>query len=200
VNKTVIYVAGIAILVITIILLWPQIFSGDSPPRSNEEVPAPSPSAFSSSAPAASPDVSPNAWETYSDPSRGLLFQYPQHFGTAYIHPVDWPPQVQVLQEPYHCTEGGNETARAGRTEARTVNGHQYCVTTVAEGAAGSLYYQYAYATQLVPAKTVIFTFTARAVQCGNYDEPRRTVCEQERESFNIDGIMDQVIQTARAM
>jgi hypothetical protein len=72
-----------------------------------------------------------------------------------------------------------------------------YCVTTASEGAAGSTYMNYAY----VSAKgnrLIEFSFSLRFVQCGNYDEPTTTACETERTAFNIDSIVDRIVQTAQ--
>jgi hypothetical protein len=76
-----------------------------------------------------------------------------------------------------------------------TVGGRSYCVTKQSEGAAGSIYTQYAYAFP-DGTGTAIFTFTLRAVQCANYDDPKKTECENERAAFDPDGIMDRVTKT----
>ena len=114
---------------------------------------------------------------------------------TEYIHTVDWPPRVAVVNMPFTCTEAGLETDRAGRTERRMVDNRVYCVTAESEGAAGSIYTNYAYATK--KNRTVyIFTFSVRSVQCANYDEPNKTSCEHERETFYLDGIVDKMAQS----
>ncbi len=38
--------------------------------------------------------------------------------------------------------------------------------------------------------------FTLRAVQCANYDEPKKTECEKERSIFYIDDIIDHIAQS----
>ncbi|MES2315835.1 MAG: hypothetical protein V4486_03865 [Patescibacteria group bacterium] len=139
------------------------------------------------------PDTS--SWK--STTSSGVTFKYPETLNTTYMHALDWPPQVQVIEGPFVCTNAGDEAARAGVTQQKTINGHSYCVTTVTEGAAGSTYTQYAYAAQRA-SKTLYFTFTIQATQCGNYSEPQMSACAKERSSFNIDQIMDQVITTAQ--
>src|SRR5581483_1452699 len=105
-----------------------------------------------------------DGWGTYADKS-GVAFRCPSTLGTLYIEAVDWPPQVQVSDEPYRCTQAGSETERAGETEERVIHDHAYCRTAVVEGAAGSMYTMYAYA---MPhgAQTVIFTWSTRAPQC----------------------------------
>ncbi|MDP3958403.1 MAG: hypothetical protein Q8Q36_03005 [bacterium] len=61
--------------------------------------------------------------------------------------------------------------------------------------AAGSMYVQYAYAFEK-NGETAIFTFSLRFPQCGNYDEPKRSECEGEREAFDIDGIVERMAAT----
>jgi hypothetical protein len=114
---------------------------------------------------------------------------------TKYISTVDWPPQMRTENTPFSCTEAGSESERAGRTEKIVVNGHTYCVTKVTEGAAGSVYTQYAYA-RAENNNIEIFTFSLRFVQCGNYQDPEKSACEAERESFNVDNYTDQYIQS----
>ncbi len=134
-------------------------------------------------------------WKKLTDSKQGVSFTYPESLLTTYIHPVDWPPQVNILNETYSCTEGGTEIARAGQTSKRLVNNREYCVTKESEGAAGSTYTNYAYAFPK-DTKTIIFTFTTRATQCANYDEPNKTACEKEREAFDLDGVVDKMAQS----
>ncbi|HVY35913.1 MAG TPA: hypothetical protein VG982_01380 [Candidatus Paceibacterota bacterium] len=142
------------------------------------------------------------AWKTMSDPVRQFSFQYPESIGTTYITPTDWPPQVQIVSN-FTCTPGGSEIAQAGVTTQETINGHTYCVTRESEGAAGSIYTQYAYAVNLSTLAgagtmngTAIFTFSLRFVQCANYDDPQRTECETERQAFSIDQTIDKIISS----
>jgi hypothetical protein len=126
-----------------------------------------------------------------------LVFEFPEQLSTEYIHPVDWPPTVRIVSESFVCTEAGTETARAGKTEMKTVNGYTFCKTTESEGVAGSIYTQYAYSFNSGRAnsrgekqETTIVTFSLRSVQCANYDEPKRTACETERATFDIDALI----------
>ncbi|HEY4493855.1 MAG TPA: hypothetical protein VJB95_00250 [Candidatus Paceibacterota bacterium] len=142
-------------------------------------------------APGGNPD-----WKTFTDPNSGATFSYPPELGTKYISTIDWPPAVYIPEDgfggEFTCTEAGNETDRAGKTEKKTINGHDYCVTRVAEGAAGSIYTQYAYAFEKDDVTTIL-TFSLRATQCGNYDDTEKAKCEAERASFNIDSAIDQI-------
>lgn len=89
----------------------------------------------------------------------------------------------------------GEQTARAGRTEPRAIGDRTYCVTRVREGAAGSVYTAYSYATPANEA-VIILRFNLRAVQCGSYDEARRVECERERVAFSVDPVIDAIAQT----
>ncbi len=135
-------------------------------------------------------------WKTFSDPESGVSFRYPETFGTTYIHPVDWPPRVAIVSEPFRCTEAGSAIDRAGKTSERVVNGRTYCVTEKTEGAAGSIYTLYAFAAP-ADGKTVVYTFSTRAVQCANYDNPQQAACLQERERFAVDAIVDSIVRGA---
>lgn len=132
-------------------------------------------------------------WQTAS--AGKVEFQYPKDFSTKYIHPMDWPPQLQILSEPFACTSGGDAMERAGVTSLRRINSKEYCVTEVVEGAAGSTYTQYAY---MFPYKSgsAVLTFTSRAPQCGNYPEPEMSECSAERGFFNPDSLADRIIST----
>ncbi len=132
-------------------------------------------------------------WKTAT--SNGITFQYPKTLFTEYIHTVDWPPQVQVLNELFICTEAGTETARAGQTVKRMVDDRTYCVTKESEGAAGSIYTNYAYAFPK-DGKTIILAFSLRAVQCANYDNPQKTACENERSAFDLDSTVDRMARS----
>jgi hypothetical protein len=152
------------------------------------------------------PSITHTGWLTSTDAKTGLSFQYPSTLGTQYISLTDWPPKIQVLNTAYVCTAGGSEIMPAGQTAEQTINGRKYCVTKESEGAAGSIYTMYAYATpidlQNLPqtgnGNTIIFTFSLRFVQCANYDEPNRTACENERASFTVDNTVDQIVKTLK--
>lgn len=128
-------------------------------------------------------------WKTASSTEERATFKYPETFGQTYANEVDWPPKIQILDERLTCTEAGSETGRAGITEQKNINGEPFCVTRVSEGAAGSIYTQYAYASQH-GGKEIIFTFSLRKVQCGNYDASQKMECEREQAAFNPDSVI----------
>jgi hypothetical protein len=141
-------------------------------------------------------DVNPG-WQIFTDLTTGLTFQYPEKLSTTYIGATDWPPKVNIEDKQFTCKEAGDETARAGKTERRIVGEREYCVTKVTEGAAGSIYTLYAYAFPK-DNKTMIFTFSLQSAQCGNFDEEKKTECEGERETFDIDSVIDKIAQSIK--
>lgn len=134
----------------------------------------------------------PDSWKTVIDDKNQLTFRYPEQLNTQYIRFFDWPPQAQVINRPFSCTEGGNKIMPAGETTSADINNRIYCVTKEVGAAAGSIYTQYAWSWG-DRGNTVILTFTIRADQCGNYDEDLMKECEAERATFSIDGIIDQI-------
>jgi len=128
---------------------------------------------------------------------KGIYFKYPEKLYTQYIRVIDWPPQVNIIEENFSCTEAGSEIDRAGKTEKKTINGKDYCITKVSEGAAGSIYTQYAYAFGK-NNKTIIFTFSLKFVQCVNYDETEKDSCEIERNNFDIYKIIVDIIESSK--
>ncbi len=134
-----------------------------------------------------------NDWKTKSE--NNVTFSYPETLPTKYIHVFDWPPQAAVVEAPYSCTEAGSEIERAGETMEEIINTHTYCVTKLTEGAAGSIYTQYAYIRE-VNAKLIAMVFSLRSVQCANYSDPEKTACENERMTFAIDALVDQIFET----
>jgi len=147
----------------------------------------------------------PNGWKVFTDTKTGISFQYPEELSTQYITKVDWPSVISVISQPFSCTEAGSEVLPAGKTAQQVIDGRTYCVTRESEGAAGSTYTSYTYATSINPNnssqagnETIIFTFSFRFVQCANYDDPQKTVCENERIAFNVDNLIGQIVKTLK--
>lgn len=134
-------------------------------------------------------------WKTFTDSVKGISFKYPADLGTTYISTVDWPPQIEIVDQPYKCTAAGSQIQPAGETKEETINGHTYCVTRESEGAAGSTYTQYAYGADR-NGQMAFLRFSLRFVQCANYDEPKSTECQTERSAFDVGPTVDQMFQT----
>jgi hypothetical protein len=139
------------------------------------------------------PGKDTDSWVPFTDDETGVSFLYPEKLSAIYTTVFDWPPSAQIAESPYSCTEAGSETERAGFTQEISINNRKYCVTKIVEGAAGSIYTQYAYAFA-ENSGTVILTFSTRSVQCGNYSEPEKSACEQEGTTFSIDSIIDRIV------
>lgn len=136
-----------------------------------------------------------DSWETSTDVVAGISFQYPKELGLTYVHPIDWPPQVRVLNDSFSCISAGSEIDRAGETTTQIIGDHTYCVTKITEGAAGSTYTQYTYVVMHL-GKLVAMTFTLQMPQCANYDEPEMNTCKQEQQTFDADSLVDRMIRT----
>ncbi len=137
------------------------------------------------------------SWKTFTDTKQGISFKYPESLLITYMRPESWPPKIAVLNKTFTCVEGGTEIAQAGKTVKQFINNTEYCITKASEGATGSIYTTYTYAFPKA-TKTITFTFTIRATQCANYDEPNKTACEKEREAFDLDGVVDRMAQSTQ--
>lgn len=124
-------------------------------------------------------------------------FTYPSDFGLTYVHPVDWPPKLTVLDAVVTCTATGDEVTSAGKTEPVQIGGQEYCKTTMSEGAAGSVYHQYVYIFTRA-GQVLSLSFTARMPQCVNYDSPQKEVCIEEQEGFNPDTVVADMVSTLK--
>ncbi len=145
------------------------------------------------------PEAEPLAGWARMTTSQGIEFMYPESLQTTYISAQEWPPRIEEVAHEYSCTEG-TITATDGpltRVERKAINGREYCVGVSSEGAAGSTYRTYEYTT-VVDDSTVRLVLTLRFPQCLNYDDPNQSACGTEQERFNLDSIVDRIIETVR--
>jgi hypothetical protein len=125
-----------------------------------------------------------------------LTFAYPNALTTTYITSNNWPPQVQVTQTPYSCTPSGTQIGPNGQTVERTINSNVYCVTTASEGTAGSTDKTFTYDT-MMGIDNINISFTLQYPDCSNYDGAKMTACKAEESSFDVDGLVDSIVQSA---
>ena len=136
-------------------------------------------------------------------------FDIPEQLDAEYISAQDWkieiydqedqyPSDFEVFDGQVDCQETPPEDSFPGRMSKTLINNKVYCIKAFSEGAAGSVFTEYAYAT-VINNNLVIVNFVARYPQCPNYDDPQRTECEQERETFNLDLVVDQILQSAQS-
>lgn len=141
-------------------------------------------------------DVStPADWLTFTDPVANLSFRYPAELSTEYTSTVNWPPKISLSSDSWLCPETAPESSLPERISRRVVDNNVYCLKAQSEGAAGSVYTDYTY-TSFQENKLIIASFTLRAGQCYNYDDPQKTNCERERETFDLDSVIDRIINT----
>lgn len=140
-------------------------------------------------------EVADASWKTFSDAQQGVSFRYPEHLPTTFISAQVWPPMIAVTSQKFFCQERGLEIIMGSTVEQRIIHGRTYCVTTESEGAAGSIYTTYTYAT-IYGAKLTTLHFTLRFIQCMNYDEPNRTQCLAEQTAFSPDAFADSLMKT----
>jgi len=103
---------------------------------------------------------------------------------TPYIsEQTPWPPTVQLSATAYSCATGSE----------KQINGKTYCVTLVAEGAAGHAYKTYTYVTaDGLGTKTL--TFTLNYQNCGVYDGAQMATCQAAQAGFDVDLVADSLM------
>lgn len=111
-----------------------------------------------------------------------------------YISAVNWPPQVASSSIEFSCEVTPEEGSGAKRVSRKILEDREYCVTAMSEGAAGSVYTDYNYTTK-VAGELLSFNFTLRYPSCLNYDNPAQSVCQKERESFNLDAVVSEFVK-----
>lgn len=121
-----------------------------------------------------------------------IVAYYPENLSAVYISPVEWPPKISLSPGIFSCPETPAESSLPSRTAKRLVDNRLYCVEAASEGAAGSVYTNYIYTTQKND-QLLKFKFVLRYPQCDNYEDPNKTECKTERETFNLDGVIDRI-------
>jgi len=135
------------------------------------------------------------AWQKF----KGATFQYPEQLQTKYIFTQEWPPKLQVIDNAvFSCQQGGlGINGRPGMTIQKKINNIVYCIESVSEGAAGTFYTDYTY-TFLKADKLVKLNFILAYPQCDNYNDPQKTECEQERQTFDLDVLINRIAESVR--
>jgi len=135
-----------------------------------------------------------NLWATTTN-DQGITFQYPKESLAKYVSVAEWPPVITIETGTYSCKTTPLEVSSMSEiTSQRMVDNRTYCVNVKNEGAAGSVYSSYTY-TAIKIGKLVKVSFTLQYSNCDNYDEEQRKACTSEREAFDIDSIVDRIVQ-----
>jgi len=117
---------------------------------------------------------------------------YPENLSAVYISSVEWPPKISLSAGIFSCSETPAESSLPSRIAKRLVDNRLYCVEAVSEGAAGSVYTDYTYTTQKND-RLLSLKFVLRYPQCDNYEDQNRAKCKTERETFDLDSVIDRI-------
>lgn len=134
-------------------------------------------------------------WLTFEDKEQNISWLYPEKLSASFISTQTWPPKVSLSNMDYNCpvTEAGSSLP--DRTMERQVDDRTYCVTATSEGAAGSVFTDYTY-SRVRDGKLINISFALRYPQCDNYDDPQKSDCKGERETFDLDSVIDKIAQS----
>ncbi len=124
---------------------------------------------------------------------------------TEYIGSQDWkvkivneeekyPPKFKINDGQIDCKITSSESDLLYKTIKRRIDGRIYCIESLSEGAAGTIYTQYAYST-IKSGSLIMVSCVIRYPQCINYSEPQRTECANERETFDLDKIISYIVK-----
>ena len=139
-------------------------------------------------------------------------FEIPDRLETGYVHTQDYqhaqdwkisiydkedenPLNFKIVNGEIECEQTSPEESFPFRVSKKLINDKVYCIQAMSEGAAGSVFTTYDYAT-IMENKIINIHFVVQYVQCSNYSEPQKTECEQERETLDLDLIVDKIIQS----
>lgn len=144
-------------------------------------------------------EISIVGWKTFKDNQQSIEFQYPEKLPANFMNAVEWPPKITIADESLSCPEMPSENDPMGQAIRGIINNHIYCVGAVIGAAAGSTYTDYTYATEK-DNKMITLSFTLQSPQCVNYEDSQKTQCQNERNTFNLDGIIDRIIQSVKIL
>lgn len=132
------------------------------------------------------PTLTPiNNWKKFTDPTLNISFRYPENLQTKYIRTQEWPPKISSSTDNFSCKNAS----------LKTINGSGYCVESKNEAAAGTVYTDYTYSFEK-NNKLFKLQFTLAFPQCANYESPQNAECEKERQTFDIDTLVDNIAQS----
>ena len=122
---------------------------------------------------------------------------------TPYVHGQGgtWPPTIQYSATLYSCNPPSHTNGMDKSSIERVINGRTYCIVTISEGAAGTIYKTYTYTTadtnRTDRAGTLTTTFTL-GYQDSDCEIPnQQTACHTAQLNFdnNLDAIIDSLMR-----
>jgi translocator protein len=138
-------------------------------------------------------------WKTTTDQSAGIYFQYPEKLTTQFITVAEWPPRVTILIGNFSCHPATSTSSFLETSVQRLIEDHNYCVRSASGAAAGSTYTNYKYSRE-DNGRLLTVAFALRYPQCLNYDDPEQTACLNERQTFNLDSIVDRIANSVTSV
>jgi len=126
--------------------------------------------------------------------SNGVIFQYPVNLPVKYVSAQDWPPSVKIKPGEYSCIQTPPTSSLAQIRAQRTTGGRVYCVDFKSEGLPGSVNLTYNYTTQIEKGRLLDVSFVLNYVNCANYEKEANQICSAEREIFNPDDLVDEIV------
>jgi predicted secreted protein len=135
-------------------------------------------------------------------------YRIPDNLDGEYISVRDWevevfathdeyPPEFKLAEDRISYRKTAVEGSLPVRILKKTINGQEYCIKVSSQGAAGSIYKKYTYATAR-KGKLISVSFTARYTQCGNYGQPKRSECRKERQEYDLDQVVDNFVKNTK--
>ena len=146
-------------------------------------------------APCPAENISATNWLLFKDQEQNISWLYPEKLSANFISAQTWPPKVSISGMAYNCPVTDASSSLPDRTTERRVDNRTYCVTATSEGAAGSVFTDYTY-SRVKDGKLINISFALRYPQCDNYDDPQKSDCKGERETFDLDSIIDKIVQS----
>ena len=141
------------------------------------------------------------SWKVFTDVEQGITFSYPETLPTTYLRGAEWPPKVAVAAGSLQCTptSPASVSPESAQVKSIQINGNAYCIRFSAEGAAGSIYTDYTYSTAKA-GRIIAVSFTIKEPQCVNYDNPQQTACQLEEKTYDLDNLIDEIVNTVRTV
>ena len=130
-----------------------------------------------------------------------IVFEEIKPIDTKYISEQLWPPVITISEaSELVCNETPMESSVSQeRVYRENIDGQEYCISALSQGAAGSVYTEYSYST-IKFDKLITLDFTLRFTQCYNYPEEQQKECTRERESFNPSNLVNEIISNAKLL
>lgn len=107
-----------------------------------------------------------------------------------------FPPGFSMENGEISCRPTSAPSGTEPRLAQETLHGRKYCLQHTSEGAAGTIYQEYTYATVKDHCMLVI-DFTIRSSRCGHFGRAERSECREERKKFDPNGMAAHLVENA---